>query len=208
MYEAIEKAVDEVMRRHYDPCATALQRGVPCFPTGIEVEGMRYSVADSMRKYRPDGSRAEGAAITHSDMREQMGGAPLSDSGGVSVDPVCTVKSLIRRMSGNGKFYLYRLSDGQQERPVLTDRKIDLAVHASNPEARYEYLGEYSGECEAIAAWRKQLRESVAPPPVEDTAAPGAPGAPTGAAEVPPPEDEITIRDRTSAPPQGGSPPP
>jgi hypothetical protein len=104
-------------------------------------------------------------------------------------------------MSGTGKFYLYRLSDGREDRPVLTDRKIDLAVHASNPQARYEYLGEFSGECEAIAAWRKALREAVAPPPVQDGAPPAA--AP-GSAAPPPPEDEITVKDqdRTSPPPR------
>jgi hypothetical protein len=202
--ESIEKAVDEVMSRHYDPCAIAKQRGVPCFPSGIDAEGPRYSVADSFRKYRTDGRRAEGAPITASDMHGQMGGAPLSASGGVSLDPVCTVKSLIRRISGTGELYLYRLSDGQQVRPVLTDRKIDAAVYASNPRASYEYMGEYSGECEAIAAWRKALREAVAPASGgeggDEPADPG-PGAP------PPESDEVTVRDRTATPGSGPPPP-
>lgn len=210
MSEAVEKAVDEVMRRHYDPCALASQKGVPCFPTGVDVVGPRFSVADAMRKYRTDGRRAEGAAITASDMREQMGGKPLSQSGGVSLDPICTVKSLIRRMSGTGKFYLYSLADGRGEhRPVLTDRKIDAAVYATNPQAVYEYLGEYQGECEAIAAWRKALREAVAPPPVDESdgrpavsVAPAAPAAP-----VAPADDEVTVQDR-AVPPPGGTPPP
>jgi hypothetical protein len=159
--DSVEKAVEEVMRRHYDPCAAAARKGVPCFPSGIDVLGPRFSVAEAMRKYRPDGRRAEAAPITASDMHQQMGGAPLSASGGVSVDPVCTVKSLVRRMSGTGRFYLYRLTDGRQERPVLTDRKIEAAVYPTNPRAVYEYLGEYAGECEAIAAWRKALREEV-----------------------------------------------
>jgi len=202
--EAIEKAVDDVMRRHYDPCAAAAQKGVPCFPSSIDVVGPRFSVADALRKYRQDGRRAAGAPITASDMREQMGGAPLSASGGVSLDPVCTVKSLIRRMSGTGKFYLYRLSDGRQERPVLTDRKLDPAVYATNPQASYEYMGEYPGECEAIAAWRKALREAVAPPPAEDTGStPGDPAPPA----PPPVPDEISIQSRTP-PPEGSSPPP
>jgi hypothetical protein len=188
MYEAVEKAVDEVMRRHYDPCAAAKAMGLPCFPTGVDMAGPRYSVADAMRKYRPDGRRAEGAPITAAELRQHGGGAPLSASGGASMDPVCTVKSLIRRISGNGKLYLYRLSDGRGvERPVLTDRKIEPSVYASNPEARYEYLGEYSGECEAVAAWRKALREAVAPAPVEDAG---------DAAPAPPAEDEVTVEDK------------
>jgi hypothetical protein len=199
MYEAVEKAVDEVMRRHYDPCAAAKARGLPCFPSSVDMAGPRYSVADAMRKYRPDGRRAEGAPITAAEMRQHGGAAPLSDSGGVSTDPVCTVKSLIRRISGNGRLYLYRLSNGRGvERPVLTDRRIEPSVYASNPEARYEYLGEYSGECEAIAAWRKALREAVAPAPVEDTGA----AAPAPVA-TPPADDEVTVEDK---PPGGPRP--
>jgi hypothetical protein len=219
MAEAVEKAVDEVMRRHHDPCADAKRRGVPCFPTGIEMEGPRYSVADAMRKYRPQGGRPENAPITAGDMQDQMSGRPLSATGSVSVDPFCTAKSLIRRMSGNGKFYLYELSDGREARPVLTDRKIDMRVHASNPEAVYQYLGEYSGECEAIAAWRKHLRESVAPPPVDSSADPaavdGASPAKVPPAASSPDADEITIEDRPrrdspppGPPPPGGPPPP
>jgi len=198
MYEAVEKAVDEVMRRHYDPCAAAKALGLPCFPSSVDMAGPRYSVADAMRKYRPDGRRAEGAPITAAEMRQHGGAAPLSASGGASMDPVCTVKSLIRRISGNGKLYLYRLSDGRGvERPVLTDRRIEPSVYASNPEARYEYLGEYSGECEAIAAWRKALSEAVAPAPVEDTGA----AAPAPAAT--PADDEVVVEDK---PPGGPRP--
>jgi hypothetical protein len=162
--EAVEKAVDEVMRRHYDPCSPAIARGVPCFPSSVDKEGPRYSVADALRKYRPDGRRAEGAPITATEMLQHSSAAPASASGGVSTDPVCAAKSLIRRISGKGRLYLYRLTDGHGTvRPVLTDRKIEPAVYASNPDARYEYLGDFAGECEAIAAWRKALRESVAP---------------------------------------------
>lgn len=191
--EAVEKAVDDVMRRHYDPCAAAKARGVPCFPSSVDREGPRYSVADAMRKYRPDGRRAEGAPITATDMRGQMSGAPQSDSGGVSMDPVCTVKSLIRRISGDGKLYLYRLTDGHGVvRPVLTDRKIEPAVYASNPDARYEYMGDFSGECEAIAAWRKALREAV-----EQEKNAGDAAAPPPAPPPPPaPDDEIRVEDK------------
>ena len=189
--EAVEKAVDDVMRRHYDPCAAAKARGVPCFPSSVDREGPRYSVADAMRKYRPDGRRAEGAPITATDMRGQMSGAPASDSGGVSMDPVCTVKSLIRRISGNGRLYLYRLTDGHGVvRPVLTDRKIEPAVYASNPDARYEYMGDFTGECEAFAAWRKALREAVAAEKEKEGAA-----TPPAAPPPPPVDDEIRVED-------------
>lgn len=188
--DAIERAVDEVMKKHEDPCAYANRQGVPCFPTGIEVEGPRFSVAEAMRRYRADRDRAAHAPITAAEMRGQMSGAPQSASGGASFDPVCTTKSLIRRVTGKpNTYYLYRLSDGRQERPLLTDRRLDPRVTAENPQVRYEFLGEFSGECEAVAAWRKELREAVAPPPVEEGAPPPAPASP------PPLEDEITIRD-------------
>jgi hypothetical protein len=192
--EAVEKAVDEVMRRHYDPCASAKAQGVPCFPSGVDREGPRYSVADSLRKYRPDGRRAEGAPITPAEMLAHSGAAPQSASGGVSTDPVCTVRSLIRRVSGKGRLYLYRLTDGHGVvRPVLTDRRIEPAVYASNPDARYEYMGDYAGECEAIAAWRKALREAVAP----GEEGSGDAGPPRSAPPAPAPAgDEVRVEDK------------
>jgi hypothetical protein len=190
IHDSIDSAIDEVMSKYENPCSADQRRGVPCFPTSIETEGPHFSVAEALRRYRAEGSPAESAPITPSDMQRQMSGAPLSASGGVSMDPVCTARSLIRRINGKAStFYLYSLSDGREARPVLTDRKLEPAVYASNPEARYEFLGRFSDECAAIAAWRRELRKAVAPPPAE-------------------PGDEATTEDHRPAPPPAPGPPP
>ena len=187
--DSIERAIDEVLPKYESPCSGAERQGVPCFPTSIEAEGPRFSVAEALRRYRAGGGPAESAAITPADMQRQMSGAPLSASGGGSLDPVCTAKSLIRWITGKpSTFYLYRLSDGREARPVLTDRKLDTAIHASNPDARYELVGQFSSECEAIAAWRGALRKAVAPPPAQRS-------------------DELTIEGKRPAPEVNPPPP-
>jgi hypothetical protein len=190
IHDSIERAIDEVLRKYEHPCSVAARRGVPCFPTSVEVEGPRFSVAEALRRHHAGGGPAESAPITPADTQRQMSGAPLSASGGASLDPVCAAKSLIRRITGQpSTFYLYRLSDGREARPVLTDRKLDPAVHASNPDARYEFLGQFSGECEAIAAWRRALREAVYPPAAD--------------------QNDLTIGGKRPAPaPEVGPPPP
>jgi hypothetical protein len=162
--------VQDVVRAHQDPCATAEREGTPCFPVTVESKGPTFSVRESLRAYEPDNRPTPGVP-TVAEIQQQMGGAPLSASGGVSFDPVCTVKSLVRSISGGtNTFYLYRLRHKDVERPLLTDHKLDvLSYSAGVPGAQLEFLGEYGGECAAIAAWRKALREAAEPPPDERT---------------------------------------
>jgi len=189
--DSIEGAIDEVLSKYEDPCSVATRRRVPCFPTSIEAEGPRFSVAEGLRHYRAGSGPAEHAPITPADMQRDLTGAPLSASGGVPFDPVCTVKSLIRRIAGKAStFYLYKLTDGREVQPLLTDRKIDTSVHASNPEARYEYLGQFSGECDAIAAWRSALRKAVSPPAADPT------------------DETVSDQKRPAPAPEVGPPPP
>ena len=199
--ESVEKAVDEVMQRHYDPCAAAAQKGVPCFPSRVDVVGPRFSVAEAMRKYRPDGRRAEGAPITASDMQRADGW-----------------RAALRERRGVGRPGLHgQVADPPHERhgqvlPLQPLGRAPAAAGAHRSQARPRRLRqqstgalrvprEFSGECEAIAAWRKELREDVAPPPGESSDQ-GAARAPA----PPPAEDEITIEERR--PPPGTGPPP
>lgn len=169
--QTIDRHVEKVLRAHELPCERASRAGVPCFPVDVEREGPRFSVADALRHYRTDGSPAPGVP-TNSELRQQLSGAPLSASGGVSMDPVCTVKSLVRWLSGKPTtFYLYRLKDERGERPLLADRKLEPSPR---PDLQYEFMGEFKGECQAVAAWRSALREDVAPPPYDYTQLPKA----------------------------------
>lgn len=165
---SVDRQVEAVVRAHLQPCEAAHRKGISCFPVSVEIEGPRLSVKEALRSYRPDGRPAPGVP-TASEMQRQMSGAPRSASGGVSVDPACAAKSLLRLFKGGpGTFYLYRTWNGEKEQPLLTDHKLDPNAYASLPSFRYEFLGEFKGECEAIAAWRAALRRAQAPPPAED----------------------------------------
>ena len=62
---------------------------------------------------------------------------------------------------GSNTFYLYRIQDSRGTRPLLMDHKLSREALDRRPEVR-DLLGEYRGECEALAAWRKALREQRA----------------------------------------------
>ena len=136
---------------------------MPCFPVTVETEGPRFSVAEALRRYRPIGGKpAPGGPPTTAEMQEQLTGAPRSDTGGVSFDPGCAMKSLTRMIRGSSNtFYLYRIQDSRGTRPLLLDRKLSREALDARPEVR-ELLGEFSGECEAIAAWRKAVARARA----------------------------------------------
>jgi hypothetical protein len=96
-----------------------------------------------------------------------LSGAPLSASGGVGFDPVCAARRLFGKHART-TFYLYRTWDEKGERPLLVEKPLDPEHLRANPAFRYALVGTYSGECEAIAAWRKALREAAAPEPLPD----------------------------------------
>ena len=160
IHDSAERQIEAVVRAHRNPCEVARTQGVPCFPVSIEREGPRFSVQDSIRTYQPDGRPAPGVP-TGSEIQQQMSGAPRSASGGVSTDPTCAVKSLVRLFKGSpNTFFLYRSRDANgAEEPLLSDHKLDPTASVQS-----ELVGEFKGECEAIAAWRRSLRRSMEQP--------------------------------------------
>jgi hypothetical protein len=166
--DSIDRVLDAVVLAHMKPCDVAQRQGVPCFPVSVEQEGPRFSVAEALRRYRGTGSPAPGVP-TVAEIQGQMSGAPQSASGSVGFDPVCTVKNLVRKVSGRTTTYhLYRTWDARGERPLLTDRPLDPKAYAANPDFHYEYLGKFDGECAAVAAWRQALRKATEPKPLPD----------------------------------------
>jgi hypothetical protein len=131
----------------------------------VEQEGPPFSVADALRRWRPDSSPSPSRPPTVAETAPFLSGAPTSTVGNVaSFDPVCAGKSLLKHLGGkNDTYYLYRTWDARGERPLLTERPLDPKAYASNPEFRYELIGKFDGECEAVAAWRKALREATQP---------------------------------------------
>ena len=166
--DSIERVIEQIVLAHLEPCEAASRKGVPCFPLGIEQEGPRFSVAEALRRYRGTGAPAPGVP-TVSEIQGQMSGAIQSASGGVSTDPVCGARKLWKKLQGKSTTYhLYRTWDERGERPLLTDHRLDAEDYRTNPSFHFEYLGEFSGECAAVAAWNKALREAVFPEPAPE----------------------------------------
>jgi hypothetical protein len=166
--DSIDKVIEQIVLAHLEPCEAASRKGVPCFPLGVEQEGPRFSVAEALRRYRGTGSPAPGVP-TVSEIQGQMSGAMQSASGGVSTDPVCGARNLWKKLQGkNTTYHLYRTWDERGERPLLTDHKLDPDDYRTNPSFHFEYLGEFGGECAAVAAWNKALREAVFPEPAPE----------------------------------------
>jgi len=159
--DSIDRVIEQVVLAHLVPCEAASRKGVPCFPIGIEQEGPRFSVAEALRRYRGTGSPAPGVP-TVAEIQGQMSGAPQSASGGVGGDPVCGARKLWQKIQGKSTTYhLYRTWDKRGERPLLTDHRLDPEDYRANPDFHFEYLGEFGGECAAVAAWNKALRDAV-----------------------------------------------
>jgi hypothetical protein len=164
--DSIDRVIEEVVLAHLVPCQLAGRKRVPCFPISIEQEGPRFSVAEALRRYRGSGSPAPGAP-TVADIQGQMSGAPQSASGSVGGDPVCGARKLWRKLLGKGATYhLYRTWDERGERPLLTDHLLDPEDYRGNLPFQFEYLGQFDGECAAVAAWNKALRDAVGRKPV------------------------------------------
>ena len=158
--DSVDRVIDRVVLAHLGPCQLAGREGVPVLPH-LHRPRRRYSVADSMRSYRGTGA-ASPSVPTTADIQGQMSGAPQSASGGAGFDPVCTIKNLVKKLSGNGTtYYLYKTWDARGERPMMTDHKLDPFEYQSGPGFRFEYLGSFDSECAAVAAWNKALRDAV-----------------------------------------------
>jgi hypothetical protein len=151
--ESVEPAVERYLSEHGEPCTRAAAERIPCYPVVVEAHGPTYSVAESLRSWKPDLSAGA------------VGNPPVSPwgtpVGGVGFDPVCIGKSVAKSLRGkNDTYYLYRLWDQAGEHAVLRDRPLEPGQPSSAGSPRFELLGKIEGECEAIAAWRKANREA------------------------------------------------
>jgi len=173
--DAIDRIVEQVVLAHMAPCDLARRDGIPCFPSGIENEGPRFSVAEALRRYRGTGGPAPGVP-TVAEIQGQMSGAPQSASGGVGGDPVCGLKNVWKKLRGKGtSYHLYRTWDERGERPLMTDHLLDPEDYQANPQFHFEYIGQYDGECAAVAAWNKALRDAVGRKPADEPEPPPDP---------------------------------
>ena len=159
---SIDRVVERYVRDRLLPCLRAEAEGVPCFPVSVETEGPRYSVADSLRQMRFDDAPSPDRPPTMTEMGPYRPG-PLSAYGTFfTVDPVCKTKWLVDKIAGKGRaYYLYRVWDATGERADLRDHPLVPERFAEVSGFRYEPLGQFDDECEALAAYRRLQREIV-----------------------------------------------
>lgn len=170
----IAASVDPVVKRmeeeRLEVCRRSKEQGVPCFPVSVEAAGPEYSVAESLKHLRFDGSPAPSRPPTHRELLASQPWPILPTAGGF--DPVCAAKALVKSLKGkNAVYYLYRVRDRTGERPILTERPLDPKSFEGIAGFEYELVRKIEGECEAIAAYRRAERESLGkktPPPVTD----------------------------------------
>jgi len=89
----------------------------------------------------------------------------------VQGDPICAARSVAKWFKGkNDTYYVYRIVDAFGPRAAMYEKPIDPERYAHTPAVSYELIGEYKGECDALAAYRLALRRA-------DDAAAGEPSA-------------------------------
>jgi hypothetical protein len=157
--DSVDPTVARLIRERFFPCDASTD--VPCFPVTVEVQGRRYSVRETLENLALDSRPAPGPP-TPAEMI-QHGANPHPTSAGVGIDAgaiVCKTKQLLRGIRGESRtYYLYRLWDRTGERAVLRDRPLDPEALVPSPQVRYEPLGEFHDECEAIKAYRTATHE-------------------------------------------------
>src|SRR5258706_13812769 len=108
-----------------------------------------------LKKTKP----APGGAPTVAEMAPYRPGPKIPPGSGLSFDPGCLVKGLMKSLKGkNDTYYLYRVRDTHGERVALYDRRLD----AENFQGELAFLGKFEGECDALAAFRHE--ELIHPP--------------------------------------------
>jgi len=146
--DSIEPAVESYLREHA-PCYREREEGIPCFPVTVEAHDRVYSVAESIRNWKPDDSPGSGAGMT----------TPWGSAvGGVGFDPVCAARSARKALRGeNDTYYLYRVWDATGERVLLREKPLESGALTMSL-LGYELIDEITGECQAIKAFSRARR--------------------------------------------------
>ena len=155
---SVKRAVDALAWK--PPCQAAEHDGVPCFPSDVEKAEDRYSVAESLKHIALDGPRPDGPPTGPEMLGRLQGNAPgRATLPMVAFDPGCAARSLAKWFKGkNDTYYVYRIVDAFGPRAAMYEKPIAPETYARAPAVSYELLGEYKGECDALAAYRRALR--------------------------------------------------
>jgi len=149
---SVEPAVERYLREHA-PCFREREEGIPCFPVTVEARDRVYSVAESIRNWKPDESPGSGAGMTTTPWGSAVGG--------VGFDPVCATRSALKALRGeNDTYYLYRIWDTTGERVLLREKPLESGAFTMSL-LGYELVDEITGECQALKAFSKARREAL-----------------------------------------------
>jgi hypothetical protein len=159
--QAIDPAVDKWWSEAREPCRVPIKLGVPCFPVEVHAEGPSVSVRDSLWNLGPNGKPSEHRPPTTQEMQAVRPGPKSVPVPLVSFDPICAAKHALKAAKGkNDTYYLYRLRDASGEHVVLRDQKLEAKAYQGSA----EFLGQFDGECAAIAAFRHEDRRDTITP--------------------------------------------
>jgi hypothetical protein len=156
--KSIDRAVQKVEDERREQCRDADANEVPCFPISVETNHrLRLNQALArLRKNNPD----VGHGVLPTDPLAPARPTPAPAANVVSLDPVCAVKALIKGFKGkNQHYYLYRVKGVMGESIALRERPLTPAGDNERAPLEFKLLGEYDGDCDAVAAHAKALRE-------------------------------------------------
>src|SRR5262245_9728573 len=156
----------ERMHKEWEaPCEAARAQGLPCFPVWVEEEPAKPSKPEWLRDAKPPTAPVPKSAPTHAEMLEHLSGSagltpPLAS---FSFDPGCVGKGLLKKLKGkNDTYYLYRVTDHSGQRMALYDHLLNPASYQVVPGVKFELLGKFDGECDAVAAYLREVWRSKA----------------------------------------------
>ena len=172
--ESVDRVVGRMEDEREDPCKKAAQEGRPCFPVSTTVRGEEFSVRKSLGLPDAEKSKpAPGGTPTVAEMGPYRPGPKAIPITLVKFDPGCVAKGILKALKGrNDTYYLYRVRDTQGERVALYDRKLE----AETFQGELAFLGKFDGECDAIAAYRREERKN---PPTGPAPSPRPSPSPT-----------------------------
>ena len=152
--ESVERVVERLEAKRTSPCVEATQQGRPCFPASTGLPGPTASVRESLGLLGPKDAWSPDRPPTVAEMGPFRPGPPraqIPNAVSVSFDPGCAAKAALKKIKGkNDTYYLYRVRDPHGERVALYDHRLDAATFQGD----LEFLGQFEGECAAIAALR------------------------------------------------------
>jgi hypothetical protein len=154
--DSIERVVQRLEEERKEACRKAAEAGVPCFPVSTEVTKPEVLVRDPRRDLGPASKPSPHRPPTLDEMKDFRPGPAGEVVPLLKLDPGCVGKSVLKRLKGkNDTYYLYRIRDAHGERVALYDRRLE----ASTFQGALEFLGRFDGECEALAAYRREDRK-------------------------------------------------